>query len=237
MRQQLDVLCAGAVKGLVQALRERFAADTGADLHARFGAVGAMCDAMRAGEPCDVLIVTDAIVGALEGSAELRAGSRSPIGVVRTGIAVRTGAPRPDISTSAVLKACLLAAEALYFPDSTRSTAGAHFASVLANLGICDAVAARCRMFDSGATAMRELAASNSVGAIGCTQVTEIMYTPGIDLVGVLPAGFELATLYSAAITARAVEGGLARSFITLLSGPQSAALRMAGGFDPAAGS
>ena len=60
MTIELNVLCAGAVQGLVKALASRFADETGAVLNTRFGAVGALREALREGAPCDVMIVTDA---------------------------------------------------------------------------------------------------------------------------------------------------------------------------------
>ena len=70
-------------------------------------------------------------------------------------------------------------------------------------------------------------------GMVGCTQVTEINYTSGVTLAGPLPAEFELATLYSAAIVRGSQVPALARSFIDELTGPGSARLRADGGFDP----
>jgi len=232
MNGALNVLCAGAVQGLVKALEPRFADATGAALRARYGAVGAMKEALAQGAPCDVMIVTDAMVVALQGEGELSSAPRAPLGTVRTGIAVPSGAPRPDVSTHAALKAALAAARAIYFPDPQRATAGIHFESVLRRLGLLDVLAPRLRTFPNGATSMRELAADAAPGAIGCTQITEILYTPGIALVGALPAGFELATVYSAAIAARAAQPALAQRFIELLAGPDSRALRAQGGFE-----
>ena len=80
---------------------------------------------------------------------------------------------------------------------------------------------------------MRELAADPRPGAIGCTQITEIKYTPGIALVNALPEAFELATIYSAAVNAKASEPELARRFVELISGPRSRCLRSQGGFEP----
>lgn len=68
--------------------------------------------------------------------------------------------------------------------------------------------------------------------AVGCTQASEILYTEGVRLVGPLPAEFELATVYAAAVPARSVAPALAKQFIELLTGPQSMALRAAGGFE-----
>ena len=227
-----DVLCAGAVKGLVLALQARFESEAGVRVRARFGAVGAMRDALRAGEPCDVLIVSEAMIASLESSGELRAGSRTPIGRVQTAIAVPAGAPTPKVDSAEALKATLLAASALYFPDATLSTAGAHVVAVLDRLAIRDALASRLRMFANGATAMRDLADAGDPGAIGCTQATEIRYTSGIDLAGALPAPFELATVYSAGITAAASDLTLAQRFVALLAGAATRDLRLASGFD-----
>lgn len=228
----LHVLCAGAVQGLVTTLQSRFHDETGATLDTRFGAVGAMKEALLGGAPCDVMIVTDAMVRSLQTDEVLRADSLAPLGRVRTGIAVRAGEALPDVSTPDALKARLLAAGAVYFPDPERATAGIHFAAVLDRLGVRETLAARLRTFPNGATSMRELAADRTPGAIGCTQITEILYTPGIALAGALPEAFELATVYSAAISTRAKHPGLGQHFIDLLSGDDTRALRAAGGFE-----
>ena len=231
----LHLLCAGAAQGLVKALQPQFEADTGATLQARFGAVGAMKEALLAGEPCDVMIVTEAMIDALASEGRLQPGSRAALGRVRTGIAVQAGSPHPDVATADTLKAALLASSAVYFPDPVRSTAGIHFARVLQQLGILDALQPRFRTYPAGAIAMRELAAAQGPGLVGCTQVTEINYTPGVDLVAVLPAEFELATVYSAAAASgpqSAAQAALSQRFMALVCGAGSAALRRSGGFE-----
>jgi len=233
---ELSVLCAGAVKGLVLALQGDFERASGLRVHATFGAVGAIRDVLRSGAPCDVFIVTDAMIGSLQASGELRAGTQRAIGRVQTAIAVKASAPPPTIDSAESLKAALLASSAIYFPDATLSTAGAHVAAILERLAIRDALASRLRMFANGATAMRELAGADD-GAIGCTQATEIRYTPGLALVGALPAPFALATVYSAAVAKAARDGEGARKFVDLLAGGASASARRAGGFDELAGS
>jgi molybdate transport system substrate-binding protein len=104
---------------------------------------------------------------------------------------------------------------------------------VLRELGIADALDARLRPFPNGATAMRALADHGQPGALGCTQVTEILYTKGVTLVGPLPAAFELATLYSIAVSKRATDAAAAKRFQGLLADPVYRALRAAGGFEP----
>ncbi len=228
----LNLLCAGAAQGLVKALQNGFAADTGAGLQARFGAVGAMKEALLAGEACDVLVLTDALISALAAEGHVDAGTRLPLGRVRTGIALRSDEPQPDVSTPAALKAALLAADFIYFPDAVRSTAGIHFAGVLRELGVFDLPSSRFRTFPNGATAMRAMADCSEPRLIGCTQVTEILYTEGVQLVGLLPLQYELATLYTAAVCSQAAQPELAAHFITLMAGPAAQDLRRAGGFE-----
>jgi len=231
MTAPLHLLCAGAAQGLVKAMQTTFTEQTGLHLQARFGAVGAMKEALLAGEPCDVLIVTDSMVRALQASGELATDGAAPLGRVRTGIAVRADDAQPPIGTADELRHALLAASALYFPDPHRATAGIHFASVLDRLGIRQEVADRCRTFPNGATSMHELVHAPA-DSIGCTQITEILYTEGVQLVGALPAEFELATVYTAAPAMRAADSMLARRFVELLASPASRRVREQGGFE-----
>ncbi len=232
MPTPLHLLCAGAAQGLVKALEPRLRAEADATLAGRFGAVGAMKDALLAGEPCDALVSTDKMIGELVAAGVLQGDHRAALGRVRTGIAVRRGAPQPDVSTPEALKAALLAADAIYFPDALKSTAGIHFAAVMRQLGIHDTLEPRFRTYPNGATAMREMAAHDAPRSIGCTQVTEIRYTEGVELVAPLPPRFELATLYAAAVSAHAAEPALAARFIAMLAGSDARALRQAGGFE-----
>lgn len=232
MSRKLHVLCAGAVQGLVKAMASGFLEQTGATLVGRFGAVGAMKEALMSGAPCDVLIVTDAMLRALSGNGAIDTEPLAPIGRVRTGVAARVGETLPRVDSAEHLKATLLAAPALYLPDIEKSTAGAHVASMLDRLGIRDMLAPKLAIFANGATAMAALAERGAAGALGCTQVTEILYTPGLALAGALPEPFGLATVYSAGVSKTSNDPALAASFIALLCGPETAALRREGGFE-----
>jgi molybdate transport system substrate-binding protein len=146
---------------------------------------------------------------------------------------VKAGAPLPPVADAAALKALLQRAGGVYFPDPEKATAGIHFMKVLRALGIDAALKDRLRTFPNGATAMRELASAPEAGAVGCTQFTEILYTPGVQLAGGLPKEFELATVYTAAVCTRAREPESAAAMAALLAAPATAALREGGGFDP----
>src|SRR5207237_9141962 len=154
--------------------------------------------------------------------AGLQTDKVAPLGAVHTGIAVRDGDRLPDVSDAAALRAAFVAANAIFFPDPERATAGVHFMKVLRSLGIDRDVAQRLRPFANGATAMRALADEGERGDIGCTQMTEIRYTRGVTPVGPLPSGLELTTVYAAAVTRDAHEPDIAQRFVALLTGPRS---------------
>ena len=216
------VLSAGAAQAVVAAL----AAQKGYQLRADFGAVGAMQRKLLDGEPCDLIVLTRALIAELEAAGRVL--SSAELGAVRTSIAVREGDPSPDVSSSTALRAALLAAEEIYFPDPQKATAGIHFAKVLGQLG----VEGPRRTYPNGAMAMREMVRSAAKRVIGCTQASEIRNTAGAKLVGPLPAEFQLSTPYAAGVCAGAPHEQDARRFLALLGGADSRALRLKAGFE-----
>jgi molybdate transport system substrate-binding protein len=228
---RLVLLSGGAAQGLVGALAPAFEAETGCRVEGEFGAVGAMAAKLRAGAPADLLILTAALITELTREGRVVEGSAADVGTVLTAVAVRAGDAAPPIADGDALRAALLAADAIYFPDPRQATAGIHFAKVLDRLGIGEAVAARLQPFPNGAAAMRALAASRSARPIGCTQITEMLSTPGVAVAGALPAGFELATVYTAAVAANAGEPVHARRLAALLTGEAAREARTRAGF------
>jgi molybdate transport system substrate-binding protein len=228
---RLEILSGGAAQGLVSAVAPQFKSETGFDIGGSFGAVGAMRDKLLAGTPADVLLLTATLIADLARDGQVAAESAADLGVVRTAIAVRAGDPAVTVSDAAGLRAALLTADAIYFPDPKLATAGIHFAKVLDQLGIRDTIADRLRPHPNGATAMREMAVSQG-RPIGCTQVTEILNTPGVTLVAPLPKQFELATIYTAAVASRATSPDQARRLVALLSSPSTHPLRDRAGFE-----
>ncbi|MCZ8293280.1 MAG: substrate-binding domain-containing protein [Hylemonella sp.] len=228
----LHILSGGAAQGLVNQLRGAIYNETGRAVEGSFGAVGIMRDKLLAGEPCDVVILTQALIADLTTKGHVQPGSATPLGVVKTGVAVKSGEPQPKVDTPETLKAALLAAKGIYFPDPVKATAGIHFMNVLKQLGIDQQVAGALRPYPNGAAAMKAMAEASGAGLIGCTQVTEILYTPGVQLISLLPKAFELATVYTAAIAAKAEQPQAARMMIDLMAAPSAAELRRAGGFE-----
>ena len=152
---------------------------------------------------------------------------------MRTGVAVRVDDPRPNVEHRRRLRARCSPQARSIFPDPQRATAGIHFARVLETLGIAAEVAGRLSTHPNGATAMRELAKANDVHPIGVTQITEILNTPGVTLVGPLPREFELATVYTAAVCTRAAAPDVALRLVALLAAERTRSARETAGFEP----
>jgi molybdate transport system substrate-binding protein len=224
---RLDFVSAGAANALVA----KIAAASGIEVAGSFGAVGAMLEKFEAGEACDVVILTRAQIGQLAARGAVVQSSIGDLGAAPTAIAVRAGETPPDVSDEASLRAALLAADAIYFPDPAKATAGIHFAKVIDQLGIRDAVGARIRTFPNGATAMKAMGDASG-HPVGCTQATEILAVPTVRLVAALPKGLDLATVYTAAASAKAAHRVAAEDFVAKLTGASSQAARRAAGFE-----
>jgi molybdate transport system substrate-binding protein len=227
----LNILSGGAAQGLVGSLAPQFKTLTGLDIEGEFGAVGAMAEKLRGGKPADIVILTAALIAALARENLVAAASVADIGLVETAVAVRAGDPPVTVNDAAALRAALLAADAIFVPDTKASTAGIHVAEVLQQLGIADDVAARLKIYPNGATAMRHLGASDALRPIGCTQSTEIISTSGVVLSGSLPPGCELATMYTAAVATNTNNAEQAQALIDLLIDADQRGLRERAGF------
>jgi molybdate transport system substrate-binding protein len=227
----LNILSGGAAQGLVGSLADKFRELTGLSITGDFGAVGAMANKLRGGTPADILVLTAALITDFVREGRVDLASVADVGRVETALAVRERDPSVSVRDAASLREVLLAADAIFVPDTKASTAGIHIAKVLAQLGIAEEVADRLRIYPNGATAMRHLAESTARKPIGATQATEIIATAGIKLSGALPKGCDLATVYTAGVVTEAVHAEEAKVFIDLLTGADQRALRERAGF------
>ena len=231
MPRTLHFLSGGAAQGLVSRVQAAFEQEHDCRLQGSFGAVGLMREKLIAGDPCDLLILSDALIMGLVKDGRADAGTVRPVGGVQTGLALKEGRSAGEIRTPDDLKALLQGASAIYYPDPAKATAGIHFHKVLQALGLADD-ARKLRTFPNGATAMAALAQAPEADAVGCTQVTEILITPGVRLSGLLPPPHELTTTYTAAVAADASEPELARALIAALTAPEAAGTRRECGFE-----
>jgi molybdate transport system substrate-binding protein len=231
MAKTLRILSGGAAHGLVSRLQPAFEKKYDCRIEGGFGAVGAMKDKLVGGAPCDLLILTQALIDELGAQGRANAASARAVGLVQTGVALKEKRAPASVGTPEQLKALLQAAPAIYFPDPAKATAGIHFMKVLQALGLADDPK-KLRTYPNGATAMAALAQATEADAVGCTQVTEILITPGVRLTGLLPAPHELVTTYTAAVASNAQEPQLAAALIAALTAEAAADTRRKCGFE-----
>jgi molybdate transport system substrate-binding protein len=115
---------------------ETFEKETGHTVKLSYAPVGALRDKIYAGEPADVTLVTPVIIEQLQAKGLVRPDTRTDLGQVGGGIAVRVGASRPAVGTPEQLKQALLAAQEIYYADPKVATAGAYYMKVAERLGI-----------------------------------------------------------------------------------------------------
>ena len=215
---ELRILSAGAAQAVVENIAAAYTPETGNGVKADFGAVGAMKARVTGGEAVDVIVLTGALIDELIAIGHVVAGSRSDLGKVGTGVAVRAGTPTLDVSSAQALRGSLLAASRIVCPDPATATAGKVVMQVLERLGIADQVKPRMQHFPNGYAAMEWLGDSRGSREIGITQITEILANKGVTYAGPLPGDLQTKTIYSAGLSARAAEPGAAREFIARLT-------------------
>ncbi len=227
----LNIFCAGAAQAVVSQLAAKFQRESGNQIHAEYGAVGAMKARVTCGAPVDIVVLTAALVDELIAEGEVVRGSRVNLGRVGTGVAVRAGTPRPDVRNVEVLRANILAATRIVCPDPAVATAGKVVLHVLDQLGVAAEVTPRLQYFPNGYAAMANLAQSDGQLEMGITQVTEILANPGVTLVGPLPDAVQNMAVYSAGLAVRAAHPERSREFIRRLTGFNAQPVLSAAGF------
>jgi molybdate transport system substrate-binding protein len=157
--------------------------------------------------------------------------SQTPLASVAVGVAVKKGARKPDISTPEAVKAMLLAARSVSFPDpSGGAAAGVSFEATLKQLGIATQVEAKIKRAQGGAGAMK-MAATGEV-EIGLTFLSE-MDDPGIDVVGPLPASISPPTQLVGFVSAHSKNPAEAKALLTFMSSPAAAEVYRSLGMQP----
>lgn len=225
------VLAAGAVQNAVRQLEAEFSAASGHTLKPEFDTVGALRNRVLAGERADVVILSEAGMGALDAAALIDVRSRIVLGSTAVALAVRKGAAVPDLSTADALRRSLLAASSIAYADPARgATAGGHFAGVLDRLGIAAEIKSRVTVLPFGGDVIKAVAEGRF--ELGVSQSSEIVARSDVVLAGPLPAPFDHRTRYVAAKGVGAGPG--ADAFLALLQGGSGrAALRAIGFGEP----
>lgn len=226
----LRVLGTGAVAASTQDLAAAFAAHGGRQVVVATANAGVAARRLREGEAADLMLNSADQVGRLAADGLLDGATTRELGRMLIGVAVRAGAPQPDISTEAALRAAILAAPVIAHSDpSTGATAGTHAARLVERLGIAAQMRPRTLVFAGGGAAVQAVAQGRA--ALALTQISEVIAVPGAVLVGPLPSGAQLVTPYLGAITSRPADRESALSFLAFLTGPEGQARFRAAGF------
>jgi molybdate transport system substrate-binding protein len=228
---KLRILSAGAAQAVVEKVAAGYTRETGNTIEGDYSAVGAMKARVVAGEAVDVVLLTAALIDELIQSGHVVAGSRADLGKVGTGVAVRAGATRPDVSSAQALRAALLSAITVTFPDPAVATAGKVVMQVCEKLGVADEVKRKMKLFPNGYAAMKWLAETRG-NELGITQITEILANPGVSYVGPLPGDLQSKSVYSAGLATKAVQPAAAKEFIAQLTSPGAKGILKAAGYE-----
>lgn len=228
---EIHVFCPGAVRAVVTDLAKDFFGETGHQVIFIFGTAGALQAKAAGGESGDVVMVTSKALEELEKRGVVVPGTRSDLGSVGVGVAVKSGAPLPAISTPEALRNTLLTVRSFSFADPAKGgQSGIHFSKVLEQLGIAEEVKKKVVLFPAGTMGLQKVALGEIELGIG--QMSEIAEVPGVKTVGPLPDPLQNKLTFSAGILAKAKSQDAARSFIRFLTNPSSRAKFRAGGFE-----
>jgi len=224
---EIHVLSAAAVKGPLSETATAFERETGHHVVLKFTTAGQVESRFASGERAELVVNTRPRLDALVANG--RAGTVRDLGTVRVGVAVRAGAPRPDVSTVDSFRSALLAAESVaYTNPAAGGTAGTYFASVIDRLGLADAMASKRRLAADGLDVMRMVKAGEA--ELGITQVSEILHADRAAFAGPLPEALQLLTTYSVFVPADTSE--VARDFTAALTTGLGRARFNTAGFD-----
>ena len=227
---EIQLLSAGALTQPLKELVPEFERASGHKVAIVYGTAGTLRGMLEKGEAADLVVLpVEGIVDA-EKRGWVLADSRVDLASVGIGVAVRKGAPVPDISTPETLKRALLEARAVAYVDPTRGTSGRHFDTVvLPALGIETEVRAKAKLQTEGSAA--ELVRGGEAD-IAVQQLSELLPVEGVTVVGLLPGPLQKITTYSAAIATRSTAGDPARELVAFLITPASQAVFKAKGMD-----
>jgi molybdate transport system substrate-binding protein len=181
------------------------------------------------GEPYDLILMAGPAIDEQIKLGKAVAGSRVDLAKSGTGLAVRKGAPKPDISSADALKKTLLAAKSIGY---STGPSGLYMLSVFEKLGIAEQVKGKLRQTPSGVFVGTLIA--NGDAEVGFQQISELVHFAGIDYVGPLPGDLQRMTMFSTGIHSGAKQPDAAKALVKFLTAPAAAPVIRKHGLEPA---
>jgi molybdate transport system substrate-binding protein len=180
-------------------------------------AVGAITARVQQGEPADVVIVSGAQIESLEKSGKLVPGSRKDLAKVGIGLFVRTGAPKPDISTVDAFKRALLTVKSIGYNDpAAGAPVGLYLIGLFERMGLSAELKSKTIVFTQRSERFGAVARGDV--ELGFNQVSEIIAVPTVEMVGPLPSDIQNYTLFAAGILSNSKTPNEARAFLDYIS-------------------
>ena len=216
----IKILTAGAFKQVLVAMLPDFEKQSGHKVAIDNDTVGALVKRINGGEAFDVVIASPGALDDLVKSGKIAAAERAALAKVGIGVAVREGAPRPDIATVEAFKRAVIEAKSVaYIDPAAGGSSGIYLARLFERLGLADIVKPKARLIPGGAVAEH---VTRGEAELGIHQISEILPVKGVVLVGPLPAEIQNFTVYAAGLGAAARDPAAGRDLIAFLSGPKA---------------
>ncbi len=227
---EVSLIAPGGIRAPIQKMIPDFERKTGHKVNATFGSGNGTKQQVMKGEMFDVPVVQPPL-GEVTATGHVITSSETPLATVAVALAVRKGAPKPDISTADAVRKVLLAAKSVSIPDGARgAAAGASFDETLKKLGIVEQMKPTLKRVQGGAGAMEAIAKGEV--EIGLTFLSEI-HDPAVEVVGVLPREISTPTGLVGYIHSKAKSPAAAQALLTYLSSPEAAKVYKELGMQP----
>lgn len=222
----IAVLASPAIKEAYAELAPKFPG--GHKVATTWDGTAAIMKRMKSGQVYDAVIIASDSLDELIDTGRILAGSRSDIARSGVGVMVRSGGPKPDISSGDAVKRALLAAKSV---GISTGPSGVYLSSLFQRLGVAEQVAPKLRVPPSGGQ-IADLVAKGEV-ELGFQQIAEIVDAKGADYVGPLPDDIQRITVFAGGVHSGAQEPDVARAFLRFLAQPAHAAILQRHGLEP----
>jgi molybdate transport system substrate-binding protein len=227
MAERIDVLSTLALRGVLVEIADEFRARTGLTFAATYKSTNMALNLIAQGATADMTIITREALDRLVRDGVIVASGTADLAQSGVGLAVRAGAPKPDISTVAAFRRTLLETKSIAF--SRLGASGVHFAEVIEQLGIADEVRRKANISD---TYVGEVAARGET-EMAVQQISELLPVAGIDIVGPLPGELQKISVFAAGVFRAARNPDGAAELIAFLAQPALAPLLVRKGLEP----
>jgi molybdate transport system substrate-binding protein len=229
---ELKVFSTIGMRSVLEELQPKFEKASGHKLDITWGLAAGLTKRVADGESPDALVAIRGGIDGLAKTSRVTEGSAVTLALSGVGVSVRSGAPKPDISTAEKLKEALIAAKAIAYSDPAKGGAsGVHFAKVAERRGIADQVKTKSKHPETAGLPGKLLLDGSADLAIA--QISELLEVQGMDLVGPLPGDLQNITTFAGGVVSGAKQPDAAAAFLKFLQTPEAVATIKAKGMEP----